>query len=150
VSGLTNITAVAAGYNHSFAIRNDGTVWAWEPTSPASIRYCCGLPAPVTTTSPPGKASAPARCGAVTGLPPQQPLKKQRGMQDRDRSLVKKIVVVGCVTQFIAWVAAVGVLGPDSGSTSTQTVPAPSATVTMSASTSATPTWTPPSPRALR
>jgi hypothetical protein len=65
------------------------------------------------------------------GLSPQQPLKKQRGMQDRDRSLVKKIVVVGCITQFIIWVAAVSALGSDSGSTSaptptpTQTVPAP-------------------------
>ncbi len=29
VSGLTNITAVAAGENHSLALRNDGTVWAW-------------------------------------------------------------------------------------------------------------------------
>jgi hypothetical protein len=146
VSGLTNITAVAAGYNHSFAIRNDGTVWAWKPTSPASIRYCCGLPAPVSTTSPPGKASAPTRCGAVTGAPTTAAAQKAAryarsrqisGEEDRGRWLRHPV----------AWVAAVGVLGPDSGSTSTQTVPAPSATVTMSASTSATPTWTPPSPK---
>lgn len=29
VSGLTNVTAVAAGENHSVALRADGTVWAW-------------------------------------------------------------------------------------------------------------------------
>ena len=29
VSGLTNVTAIAAGLNHSLAVRADGTVWAW-------------------------------------------------------------------------------------------------------------------------
>ena len=29
VSGLTNVTAIAAGENHSLALKSDGTVWAW-------------------------------------------------------------------------------------------------------------------------
>ena len=29
VSGLTNITAIAAGGDHSLALKNDGTVWMW-------------------------------------------------------------------------------------------------------------------------
>jgi hypothetical protein len=63
-------------------------------------------------------------------------------MQDRDRSLVKKIVVAGCITQFIAWLAAMNALGADlySTPTATNTAPAPSATPTS------TSTWTPPSP----
>jgi hypothetical protein len=66
---------------------------------------------------------------------------KQRGLQDRDRSLVKKIVIAGCITQFIIWVVAMSALGSESNTTSTptptQTAPAPSATPTS------TPTPTP-------
>ena len=29
VSGLTGVTAIAAGYSHALALKNDGTVWAW-------------------------------------------------------------------------------------------------------------------------
>jgi alpha-tubulin suppressor-like RCC1 family protein len=29
ITGLTGLTAVAAGASHSVALRNDGTVWAW-------------------------------------------------------------------------------------------------------------------------
>jgi alpha-tubulin suppressor-like RCC1 family protein len=29
VSGLTGVTAMAAGYSHSLALRGDGTVWCW-------------------------------------------------------------------------------------------------------------------------
>jgi hypothetical protein len=68
-------------------------------------------------------------------------------MQDRDRSLVKKIVVAGCVTQFIAWVAVMNAFGSDSGSTSTptstQTAPAPSATRTTPAPSTPTSSPTP-------
>lgn len=46
---------------------------------------------------------------------------------------MKKIVVVGCTTQFIIWVAAMSALGSDS--TSSETVPAPSPTVTPPSTT---------------
>jgi Excalibur calcium-binding domain/Protein of unknown function (DUF1524) len=59
-------------------------------------------------------------------LPPQQAPQKQRSLQARDRSLVKKIVVAGCITQFIIWVAAMSALGSDSTSTSTDIAPTPS------------------------
>ena len=29
VSGLAGVVAIAGGYHHSLAVRNDGTVWAW-------------------------------------------------------------------------------------------------------------------------
>ena len=29
VSGLTNVTAIAAGFDFSVALKSDGTVWAW-------------------------------------------------------------------------------------------------------------------------
>ena len=29
VAGLTDVIAIAAGYGHSLALKNDGTVWAW-------------------------------------------------------------------------------------------------------------------------
>ncbi len=29
VDGLSGITAIGAGYNHSFALKSDGTIWAW-------------------------------------------------------------------------------------------------------------------------
>jgi hypothetical protein len=61
---------------------------------------------------------------------------------DRDRSLVKKIVVAGCVTQFIVWVAAMNALAPESGSTSTSTPTAPSPSATTSAPPAPDPTST--------
>src|SRR5574340_374357 len=29
VTGLANVTAIAAGFEHSLAVKTDGTVWAW-------------------------------------------------------------------------------------------------------------------------
>ncbi|MEJ7616748.1 MAG: hypothetical protein WKF30_07230 [Pyrinomonadaceae bacterium] len=29
MSGLSNVRAIAAGEDHSLALKNDGTVWAW-------------------------------------------------------------------------------------------------------------------------
>ena len=34
-SGLTGVTAIAAGSNHGLALKSDGTVVAGEPTTPA-------------------------------------------------------------------------------------------------------------------
>ena len=37
VTSLSNITAIAAGSNHSIALKNDGTVWAWGVNSVGSL-----------------------------------------------------------------------------------------------------------------
>jgi alpha-tubulin suppressor-like RCC1 family protein len=57
VSGLTNVIAIACGYNHSLALKVDGTVWAWgdnhsgalgtgntgQPNVPVKVRYLTGV-----------------------------------------------------------------------------------------------------------
>ena len=37
VSYLTGVTAISAGWNHSLALRDDGTVWAWGNNSQGQI-----------------------------------------------------------------------------------------------------------------
>lgn len=37
VSGLTNITHIAAGNTHGLAVKNDGTVWAWGANSQGQV-----------------------------------------------------------------------------------------------------------------
>jgi len=37
VSGLTNVIAASAGANHSLALKDDGTVWAWGHNSDAQL-----------------------------------------------------------------------------------------------------------------
>src|SRR5919202_2518513 len=37
VTGLINVTAIAAGDNHSLALRSDGTVWAWGDNSSGQL-----------------------------------------------------------------------------------------------------------------
>ncbi|MGA2973745.1 MAG: cadherin-like beta sandwich domain-containing protein [Spirochaetia bacterium] len=36
ISGLTGITAIAAGYGHGLALKSDGTVWAWGSNAEGS------------------------------------------------------------------------------------------------------------------
>jgi alpha-tubulin suppressor-like RCC1 family protein len=40
VTGLTGVAQVAAGYDHSLALKSDGTVWAWGNNNHGQI----GLP----------------------------------------------------------------------------------------------------------
>ncbi|HYF96333.1 MAG TPA: hypothetical protein VD969_29350 [Symbiobacteriaceae bacterium] len=37
VPGLTKVTAIAAGYSHSLALRSDGTVWTWGGNSQGQL-----------------------------------------------------------------------------------------------------------------
>jgi cell division septation protein DedD len=68
-------------------------------------------------------------------------------MAPRDKSLVKKIVVAGCITQFIIWVAAMSALASSGGpaptaSTSQTPQPAPATTTTTAPAPSPAPTPT--------
>ncbi|HBG43411.1 MAG TPA: RCC1 repeat-containing protein, partial [Firmicutes bacterium] len=37
VSGLGNIIAITAGYSHTVALKDDGTVWAWGSNSDGEL-----------------------------------------------------------------------------------------------------------------
>jgi len=39
VTGLTNVTAVAAGYAHTLALKSDGSVWAWGDNLYGQVGY---------------------------------------------------------------------------------------------------------------
>jgi alpha-tubulin suppressor-like RCC1 family protein len=62
VSGLSNVTAIEAGYDFSLAVRNDGTVRAWG----SNMNYQLGVTAPANIPSPmqvPGLSNAFAVSG---------------------------------------------------------------------------------------
>src|SRR6185369_5855475 len=48
VIGLTGVTAIAAGYAHAVALKNDGTVWAWGLNSFSPDALGDGTPVQVT------------------------------------------------------------------------------------------------------
>jgi alpha-tubulin suppressor-like RCC1 family protein len=37
VQDLTGVTAIAAGYSHTLALKGDGTVWAWGSNSSGQL-----------------------------------------------------------------------------------------------------------------
>jgi alpha-tubulin suppressor-like RCC1 family protein len=68
-SGLTDVVAVAAGLNHSLAVKNDGTVYAWGSNSKGQLGYD---PDPTTTNTfensgTPGQVSGLTDVVAVAG-----------------------------------------------------------------------------------
>jgi alpha-tubulin suppressor-like RCC1 family protein len=56
VSGLTNVAAIAAGYTHSLALSDNGTVWAWGSSGDGQLGN--------GTT---GEADAPVEASGLTG-----------------------------------------------------------------------------------
>ena len=66
VSGLTGVTAVAAGYMHAAAVKGDGTVWSWGYNHDGQL----GKPG-VNSSAPPGEAEMspkPVRSGSLSGV----------------------------------------------------------------------------------
>src|SRR5206468_11465878 len=62
VSGLSGVTAIAAGWYHSLVLRNDGTVWAWGNNSNGELGNDINTS---TTTATPSHIPA-----QVNGEPP--------------------------------------------------------------------------------
>ena len=59
---MTGVLAIAAGANHSLAIRNDGTVWAWGSNANGALGN-----GSTTSSSTPVRAALPGRFTAVAG-----------------------------------------------------------------------------------
>jgi alpha-tubulin suppressor-like RCC1 family protein len=60
VSALTGLTAIAAGGNHSLAMRGDGTVWAWGSNFAGELGN-----GTTTNASTPVQVSAPSSVNAI-------------------------------------------------------------------------------------
>jgi alpha-tubulin suppressor-like RCC1 family protein len=58
VSGLTNVMALAAGYDHSVAVKSDGSVWTWGDNTDAQLG--------IGTSS--GTQHTPAQVPGLTGV----------------------------------------------------------------------------------
>jgi alpha-tubulin suppressor-like RCC1 family protein len=54
VSNLTGVVAVAAGFHHSLALKNDGTVWAWGSGMDGQLGYEQGPTSRNTPAQVPG------------------------------------------------------------------------------------------------
>ena len=65
VSGLSGVIAIASGYDHSLALKSDGTVWAWGINASGAL----GNPAFATCTNQPNGVSAvPTQVQGLSGV----------------------------------------------------------------------------------
>ncbi|MFF5206380.1 RCC1 domain-containing protein [Streptosporangium sp. NPDC000396] len=64
VAGLSDITAVAAGNNHSLALRNDGTVWSWGSDNEGQL----GNGGANADSSTPGQVLGTGGVGVLTNV----------------------------------------------------------------------------------
>jgi alpha-tubulin suppressor-like RCC1 family protein len=63
VPGLTGVTAIAAGYRHSLALKGDGTVWAWGSNADGELGN-----GTVTTAGPCACSATPAQVLDLAGV----------------------------------------------------------------------------------
>lgn len=114
IAGLSNVVAIAAGFQHSLALKNDGSVWAWGLNSSGQLGdgTLNDRPAPVRAT---GLTDAVA---IAAGYHHSLVLKKEGSVWSWGNN-------------------SFGQLGD--GSTTFRTAPAPAGTLNLGASSNATP-----------
>ena len=72
VSGLSGISAVAAGYSNSFAVKSDGSLWAWGSNEHGQLGIgvsdAFNYPDPLEVTGLTGVSTVAARLGHLVAL----------------------------------------------------------------------------------